>query len=113
MFFVLVPFLERLRQYHHPSCQEFREGRRSIDVNHTSQLETFIYLYFSGSDSGSRFPGFPYAQTLSGLCDFNNDFLYVEGKFVENVSVVNGWKVWLFVEGASTSDILICDYFVS
>ena len=37
----------------------------------------------------------------------------MEGKFVENVSVVNRWKVWLFVEGASTSDILICDYFVS
>ena len=43
----------------------------------------------------------------------NDDFLYIEGKFVENVSLVNGWKVWLLVEGASTSDILICDYFVS
>ena len=52
-------------------------------------------------------------RNLSGLCDFNDDFPYMEGKFVENVPVVNGWKVWLFVEGASTSDILICDYFVS
>ena len=51
-------------------------------------------------------------RNLSDLCDFNDDFLYIEGKFVENVSVVNGWKVWLFVEGTSTSDILICDYFV-
>ena len=47
-------------------------------------------------------------RNLSGLCDF----LHMEGKFVENVSVVNGWKVWLFVEGTSTSDILIYDYFV-
>ena len=50
--------------YHHPSCEECREGRRSIDVNHTSQLESFIC---SGSVSGfripdSRFPGFPYAR---------------------------------------------------
>ena len=51
-------------------------------------------------------------RNLSGLCDFDN-FLYIQGKFVENVSVVNEWKVWLFVEGASTSDMLICDYFVS
>ena len=51
-------------------------------------------------------------RNLSGLCDLNDDFLHMEGKFVENVSVVNGWKVWLFVEGTSTSDILICDYFV-
>ena len=51
-------------------------------------------------------------RNLSGLCDFNDDFLHMEGKFVENVSFVNGWKVWLFVEGASSSDILICDYFV-
>ena len=36
--------------YHHPSCEECREGRRSIDVNHTSQLESFIC---SGSGSGS------------------------------------------------------------
>ena len=48
-----------------------------------------------------------------GLCDFNDDFLHMEGKFIENVSVVNGWIVWLFVEGASTSDVLICNYFVS
>ena len=39
-------------------------------------------------------------RNLSGLFDFND-----ECKFVKNVSVVNGWKVWLFVEGASTSDI--------
>ena len=52
-------------------------------------------------------------ETFLGLCDFNDDFHYVEGKFVENVPVINGWKVWLFVEGASTSDILVCDYFVS
>ena len=51
-------------------------------------------------------------RNLSGLCDFNDDFLHMEGKFVENVLVVNGWKVWMFVEGTSTSDILICDYFV-
>ena len=48
-------------------------------------------------------------RNLSGLCDFNDDFLHMEGKFVENVSVVNGWKVWLFVEVTSTSDILISD----
>ena len=52
-------------------------------------------------------------RNLLSLCDFNDDFLHMEGKFVENVSVVNGLKVWLFEEGASTSDILICDYFVS
>ena len=51
-------------------------------------------------------------RNLSGRCDFNDDFLHMEGKFVENVSVVNGWKVWLFVEGTSTSDILICDSFI-
>ena len=45
-------------------------------------------------------------RNLSGLCDFKDDFFYIEGKFVENVSVVNWWKVWLFVEpGTSTSDI--------
>ena len=52
-------------------------------------------------------------SNLSALCDFNDDFLYIQGKFVENVSVVNGWKVWLFVQGASTLDILICNYLVS
>ena len=26
-------------------------------------------------------------RTFSGFCDFNDDFLYIEGKFVENVSV--------------------------
>ena len=46
-------------------------------------------------------------RNLLNLCDFNDDFLYIKGKFVENVSVVNGWKVWLHVEGTSTSDILI------
>ena len=51
-------------------------------------------------------------RNLSGLCGFNDDFLDMEGKVVENVSVVSRWKVWLFVEGTSTSDILICDYFV-
>ena len=53
--------------YHHPSCEECREGRRSIDVNHTSQLESFICSGFRFRfrfripfpDSG--FPGFPYA----------------------------------------------------
>ena len=45
-------------------------------------------------------------RNLSGLCGFKDDFLYIEGKFVENVSVVNWWKVLLFVKpGASTSDI--------
>ena len=34
-----------------------REGRRHIDVNHTSQHESFIYL----SSSGFRIPAFPYA----------------------------------------------------
>ena len=29
-------------------------------------------------------------SNLSALCDFNDDFLYIQGKFVENVSVVNG-----------------------
>ena len=29
-------------------------------------------------------------RNLSGLCDFNYDFLHMEVKFVENVSVVNG-----------------------
>ena len=51
-------------------------------------------------------------ETFQVSENFNDDFLHMEGKFVENVSVVNGWKVWLFVEGTSTSDILICDYFV-
>ena len=52
-------------------------------------------------------------ETFSDLCgDFNDDFLYIEGKFIGNVSSVNGWKVWLFVEVTSTSDILISDYFV-
>ena len=50
-------------------------------------------------------------RNLLGLCGLNDDFLHMEGKFVENISVVNGWKVWLFVKGTSTSDILICDYF--
>ena len=59
-----------------------REGRRSIDVNHTSQLEAFIYFSNSGSGSGSGFripdsgfripdsgfPGFPYA--LNELLEF-------------------------------------------
>ena len=37
--------------------------------------------------------------TGRSLCDFNDDFLHMGGKFVENVSVVNEWKVWLFVGG--------------
>ena len=49
-------------------------------------------------------------RNLSGLCDLNDDFLHMEGKFVENISVVNGRKVWLFAEGASTADIVICDF---
>ena len=49
-------------------------------------------------------------RNLSGLCDFNDDLLYIEGRFAQNVSVVPRWKVWLFVAGASTSDILICDH---
>ena len=57
-----------ISEYHHPSCEECREGRRSIDVNHTSQLEALIYFSGSGSGSGfasgSGFPGFPYAQIL-------------------------------------------------
>ena len=47
--------------YHHPSCEECREGRRSVDVNHTFQLKPFIY--FSSSRSGSGFPDFPYAHS--------------------------------------------------
>ena len=39
--------------YHHPSCEECREGRRGVDVNHTSLLKAFIYLSDSGSGSGS------------------------------------------------------------
>ena len=44
-----------ISEYHHPSCEECWEGRRSIDVNHTSQLEVFIYFSGSGSGSGFRF----------------------------------------------------------
>ena len=36
---------------------------------------------------------------LSGLYDFNDDFLYIEGEFDENVSVVNAWKVMAVCEG--------------
>ena len=43
-----------ISEYHHPSCEECRQERKSIDVNHTSQLEAFIY--FSGSGSGLRIP---------------------------------------------------------
>ena len=51
--------------YHHPSCEECREGR-SIDVNHTSQLESFICSGFRFRFRfripvpfpDSRFPGF-------------------------------------------------------
>ena len=43
-----------ISEYHHPSCKECRQERESIDVNHTSQLEAFIY--FSGSGSGLRIP---------------------------------------------------------
>ena len=32
--------------YRHPSCEECREGRRSIDVNHTSQLHSFLRFQF-------------------------------------------------------------------
>ena len=53
--------------YHHPSCEECKEGRRSIDVNHTSQLEAFIYLSGSGTGtgSGSTFPDFPLASSTT------------------------------------------------
>ena len=30
------------------------------------------------------------AKNISGVCDFNDDFLYIEANFVENVPVVNG-----------------------
>ena len=36
-----------------------------------------------------------------------------QSKCVENVSVINGWRVWLLEEAATASDILICDYLVS
>ena len=54
-------------------------------------------------------------RNISDLCDFNDDFLIYIGSVSVvnvNVSVVKGLKVWLFVEGTSTCDILICDYFV-
>ena len=51
--------------YHHPSCEECREGRRSIDVNHTSQLESFI-CSGSGSSSASGFR-IPDSGSVSGF----------------------------------------------
>ena len=45
-----------ISEYHHPSCEECRQERKSIDVNHTSQLEAFIYFSGSGSGSGLRTP---------------------------------------------------------
>ena len=52
--------------YHHPSCEECREGRRSIDVNHTFQLKPFIYFSSSRSGSGFSIRPFPrlYGETL-------------------------------------------------
>ena len=49
--------------YYHPPCQECREGRRSIDVNHSSQA--LIYFSGSGSGSGFRVPGFIFFHTPS------------------------------------------------
>ena len=46
---------------YHPSCEECREGRRCIDVNHILQLESFIYLSGSGFRIRLRIPAFPYA----------------------------------------------------
>ena len=73
--------------YHHPSCEECREGRRSIDVNHTSQLESFICSGFRFRfrfripvpfpDSG--FPGFPYApggQTFLRVAVINTQLAF-------------------------------------
>ena len=59
--------------YHHPSCEECREGRRSIDVNHTCQLEAFIYLSNSGfgSGSGSGFLGFHTPPYFGGIIEQN------------------------------------------
>ena len=68
MFFVLVPFLKRAPSiFRHPSCEECRDGRRSIDVNHTSQLEEHssiwpVQVQVPVPDSG--FPGFPYARRI-------------------------------------------------
>ena len=65
--------------YHHPSCEECREGRRSIDVNHTSQLESFICSGFrfrfrfrfripdSGSVSGFRISWFSIRPPVHAL----------------------------------------------
>lgn len=59
MFFVLVPFLKRAPRViiHLVRNAEKWGGGGSIDVNHTSQLEAFIYLSSSSSnsDSGSGF----------------------------------------------------------
>ena len=38
-------------------------------------------------------------RNLWSLCDFNDDFLNTGGKLIENISVANGWKPWLFVDG--------------
>ena len=52
-------------------------------------------------------------RNLSGRCDFNDDFLYTEGKLDEKC-ISRKWAESVAVcGGASTSDILIYDYFVS
>ena len=52
-------------------------------------------------------------RNLSGLCDFNDDFLFYKVNAFLKVSVVNGWKVWLFVEGSSISNILTYYFLLS
>ena len=75
--------------YHHPSYKEFREGRRSIDLNHTSQLESFNYL----SGSGSWFPGFPYMAPpppQSHLKGQGHFLFNIGSSFSPNQTAING-----------------------
>ena len=54
MFFILVPFFSKGLRISSSILRGMqKEGRRRVDVNHTSQLESFIHLSGSGSGSGS------------------------------------------------------------
>ena len=101
--------------YHHPSCEECREGRRSIDVNHTSQLESFI-CSGSGSVSGFQISWFSIRPKIHPWASHNIRLQCILGIYVrhqlasqtfcffQHDTVLVPWWLFLSIQWFSTVD---------